>query len=281
MTNIFAWLQEWATVISGLGSVALTFGLVYLYWKQQGLLKRELNREMRASHTETLKKRVRAWHGDIDKIGISDEVPMKESSTNLPTVHSASVDSAPAVVNILGEEDEFRVIPESIEDDQYLHDLLDNHAPELEDLKETIENQNEAFKSAQDSFLDECPQGETIETENYTLQPMRRYPEWVFERAVKLHRAHVDTSKGREKDIAESRLRGTNSEDPEKAAIWYSPISEGGPSTYEAVMMSGDLENHDEFEDEILDQLVELHHKTIDEIGEEGIYEHAVEARVS
>lgn len=53
-------------------------------------------------------------------------------------------------MNILGEEDEFRVVPEAIEDDQHLHDLLDNHAPELKDFKETIENQYEAFESARD-----------------------------------------------------------------------------------------------------------------------------------
>lgn len=79
VSAIAVWLQEWAAVISGLGSIALTAGLVYLYSRQtsiqedqQDLLRRELNREVRQGHTETLRKRIRAWHGDIDEIGMKE-----------------------------------------------------------------------------------------------------------------------------------------------------------------------------------------------------------------
>lgn len=277
-SGLWSWLLTWDTAIGAFGSIGVSALLVALYAKQHGLLKQELNREMRINHTETLKKRIRAWHGDIDDIGVSNKPPTEENSNNLPTVYGASVDPAPAVMNLVGREDEFRVVPETLEDDQYLQDLLNNHATELKELKQSIESQYEAFEYARNSFLEEFPGGETIETEHYTLQPMDFFSEWVFKRAVKLHRSQVDTSKEREKDIAETRLRGTNSADPEKAAIRYSPVGEGGISTYEAVIASGDLHGDQDHEDEFLDDLIELHFEAIDDIDDTGVYEHAVEA---
>jgi len=278
INDLWSWVLTWDTAIGAFGSIGVSALLVGLYWKQHDLLKHELNREMRINHTETLKKRIRAWHGDIDEIGVSSKPPMEETSNNLPTVNSASVDPAPAVMSLIGREDEFRVVPETLEDDQYLQDLLNNHATELKELKQSIESQHEAFEYARNSFLNEFPEGKSIEATHYTLQPMNFLSEWVFKRAVKLHRNQVDTSKDREKDIAETRLRGTNSADPEKAAIRYSPIRDGGTSTYEAVFASGDLEDHQDLEEEFLDNLIELHFEVIDDIDDSGVYEHAVEA---
>lgn len=265
-------------MISGLGSLALTVGLIYLYRKQQELLEQDINREMRVRHTETLKKRIRAWHGDLEEIETSDQAPVAGGSMNLPEVNSASVESAPPAVLVVPREDVFRVVPEAIEGDRYLEDLLENHAPELKELKQNIESQYAAFESARQSFVSEYPEAETIETEDYTLQPMSHHPEWVFERAVRLHRTGVDTSKQREKEIAESRLKGRTSADTERGSVFYSPTPDGGEATYEAVMASGELLDVEEYEDEIVDQLAEIHRGFIENINKKGVYEHGVEA---
>ncbi|WP_411963360.1 hypothetical protein [Haloferax sp. YSMS24] len=277
--SILSWLQAWDTAIGAIGSVVLTFMLVVLYAKQQGLLKRELNREVRWKHTETLKRRIREWHGDMDNIGLPDDpVEQIQNGSNLPVVKSASVEPAPAVISFGGEEDDFRVIPETIEDDRYLQDLLENHAPDLRELKETIEDLNEEFVAAQEAFVDECPEGETIDADGYHLRPREYNPEWVFQRAVRIHRSLYETDKDREKDIAESQIQGTNSADPERAVFWYSPVSDGGRSTYEVEFDSGDLERTDRFEDEIEEELVRIHQEAIDDVHADGVYRHTVEA---
>lgn len=277
--SVLSWLQTWDTVINAIGSVGLTLMLVILYWKQHGLLKRELNREVRQNHTETLKKRVREWHGDIDSIGLSDDpVEQFQNNLNLPTVRGASVEPAPAVMSAVGQEDDFRVVPETIEDDRYLQDLLENHAPDLRELKETIEDLHGEFMDAQESFIDEYPEGKTIDANGYALMPMDYYPKWVFKRAVLLHRSLYESDKEREKGIAETRLQGTNSASSEKAVIWYSPISDGGQGTYMAKFDSGDLRQADQHEDEIEDTLIRIHNRSIDDIGTEGIYQYTVEA---
>lgn len=277
--SVQSWLQTWDTAIGAIGSVVLSLMLVVLYAKQHGLLKRELNREVRRKHTETLKRRIREWHGDMDNVGLSDD-PAEQirNGSNLPVVKSPSVEPAPAEISFVGEEDDFRVIPETIEDDRYLQDLLENHAPDLRELKETIEDMNGEFVAAREAFVDECPEGETIDADGYYLRPMEYYPEWVFQRAVRIHRSLYETDRAREKGIAERRIQGANSADPERAVIWYSPVSDGGRSTYEAEFDSGDLEETDRFEDEIEDELARIHHEAIDDVRSDGVYRHAVEA---
>lgn len=277
--TILSWLQTWDTTIGAIGSVVLTFMLVVLYAKQHGLLKQDLNREVRLNHTETLKKRIREWHGDMDSIGLADD-PAKQvqNNSNLPVVRSASVDPAPAVISFVGEEDDFRVIPETIEDDRYLQDLLNHHASDLQKQKKKIKDLYEDFVAAQEEFTDKYPMGETIDLDGYTLIPMNYYPEWTFKQAVRLHRSLYETNKEREKEIAESRIQGTNSADPERAVIWYSPVSESGRSTYKAKFDSDDLEEANLYEDEIEEDLIRIHHETIDGIGTEGVYQHTVEA---
>lgn len=277
--SILSWLQTWDTAIGAIGSVILTLMLVILYAKQHGLLKRELNREVRSNHTETLKKRIREWHGDMENIGLSDDPAEQiQDNLNLPVVRSASVDPAPAVLSFIGEEDDFRVIPETIENDRYLQDLLNNHAPDLRKQKENIEDLYKEFVATQEAFIDESPAGETIDADGYTLMPMDYYPEWTFERAVRLHRSLYETDKEREKDIAENRIQRTNSADSERGIIWYSPTTDGGQSTYRVKSDSDYLDDINQYEDEIEKELIRIHNEAIDGIDTEGIYQHTVEA---
>lgn len=279
MVNILAWLQEWATVISGIGSLTLTFGLVYLYWKQQNLLKRELNREVRENHTRTLRERIRAWHGDMDEVGDAD-IDLFSDDTRLPKVQAASVKPAPPIMQDVTRDWEFRVVPELIENDRYLHDLLENHAPELKSLKETIEGQYNEFSSAKQSFIDEYPESDAFDNGNYVMEPMDEFPKWIFERAVILHREYRNRDKEKMRDIAKSRLEDGNGLDQDTGGKFYSPTSlDGGhPSTYKVTPHSGEYEDLEKSEDEIHERLVEIHHEAIDEVNDSGVYEYAVTA---
>lgn len=282
LTGIGMWLKDWGPVISGLGSLALTGGLVYLYSRQtsiqesqQDLLRRELNREVRQGHTDTLRKRIRAWHGDMDEIGVSEEAFFSDE-TNLPKVKGASVEPAPALITVAGEEPEFRVIPEAIEHDRYLHDLLENHAPDLKEAKQEIENQYERFSDARDAFISEYSDAPVIENDQYAIRPMDHYPRWVFERAVLFHRKQRDVDKDRLRNIIESHIGNSSSVNVDTATKFFSGLE--GPGTYEATIKSGDFDEYGLYEDEIEEQVVNIHFDAIDEIGDDGIYAHAVEA---
>lgn len=79
------------------------------------------------------------------------------------------VEPAPPLVNVIGQDVEFRVVPEALEDDRYLQDILENHAHDLRELKEDIEQQYEEFDSAREAFYEAYSGGPTVETEEYTL----------------------------------------------------------------------------------------------------------------
>ena len=278
--ELFSWLQEWAQVIAGLGSLVLTGGLVYLYWQQQDLLKRELNREVRNSHTDTLRKRIRAWHGDIDELGVSDDAGFFSDNTNLPEVRGASVQPAPALINMVGTDSDFRVIPQAIEDDRYMRDLLENHAPELRELKEEIEQQYQEFEGRKERFRNEFPDAPSVETDDYMLEPTQYFDLWVFKSTVTLYRAHLESDKERLRAIAEDSVENESSARPDPAIVSYTADARGGSKviTYEAQLKSGELEDLNELGEEIEDQVLQLYFDAIEEIGDEGIYRYAVEA---
>lgn len=284
---ILSWLQEWSAVVSGLGSLALTTGLVYLYSRQtsiqeeqQDLLTRDLNREVRMAHTETLRKRIRAWHGDMDEIDVKGGGAWFTDETNLPKVTGVGVEPAPPLVEVVGHDVKFRVVPEALEDDRYLQDLLEHHAHELREVKKEIEQQYDEFANAKESFLQGYSGGPTIKTDVCKLKPRQAFTEWVFDRAVLLSREQRDREKQKMKDIVEDRLRGTNSADPNSGKMYFSAsgIDDRGPATYEAIAQSGDYDDLKEKEEEIDTQIVELHWDAIDEIGDGEIYKYPEEA---
>lgn len=277
--SVFSWLQEWAQVIAGLGSVLLTGGLVYLYWQQQNLLKRELNRDVRHRHTETLRKRIRAWHGDIDELGVSDDAGFFSDETNLPKVLGASVEPAAPLIDVVGRDTGFRVVPEAIEDDRYLRDLLENHASELRELKEEIEQLYQDYESAEREFRSDFSDGPEIETDGYLLKPTAYFDEWVFEKAVILNRDHLDTDKETLRAIAEDSMDESSARsDP--AAVSYTADARGSARvyTYEAQLKSGELDDLEGYGDEIEGEVLEIYHDAIDDLGSDGVYRHAVEA---
>jgi len=275
LADPLTWLQEWQAVISGLGSLVLSGFLVLLYAKQHGLLKRELNREVRKNHTETLRKRIRAWHGDLDEIGGSTDDLFGSDNTKLPSVRRVSVMPAPSSTGDMMVNQEFRVVPERIENDKYLHDLLENHAPDLKNLKQTIEGQYEDLVAARKAFSDEFSVPEPIETDEYTAEPLDQFTRWAFEQAVVYHRGRQDLDEIRA--ITQEQLDGANSAKSNPGIAYYKP-TQGGGSTYEVDIESDDFTDLDEFEDEVTEQVREIHLEAIDGIGEDGVYQHAVEA---
>lgn len=277
--NVFGWLQEWTQVIAGLGSVLLTGGLVYLYWQQQNLLKRELNRNVRHQHTETLRKRIRAWHGDIDELGVSDDAGFFSDETNLPKVRGASVEPADPLIEVVGRDTEFRVVPEAIEDDRYLRDLLENHASELQELKKDIEQLYRDFKSTKSDFRGEFADAPRIKTNKYFLNPTPHFDEWIFEKAVILNRGYLDIDKERLRAIAEDSLDEATAK-PDPAIVSFTADARGNTRvyTYEAQLNSGNLDDLDEYRDEIEEEVLKIYYDAIDNLGSDGIYRHAVEA---
>lgn len=199
---------------------------------------------------------------------------------NLPKVTGIDVEPAPPIVETVGDEPEFRVVLEVLEDDRYLRDLLENHADDLRELKEAIEQQYAEFDEVRQAFLEGYPDGHSIETDVYTLQPKRAFPEWVFERAVLLNRKHRGRGKQKMKDVAESRLTGTNSADPTSGKKYFSAsgIDDRGPAAYEVVAASGEYDDLEENEDEINSRVVEIHRDAIDEIGDGELYDYPVKA---
>lgn len=277
--TVFNWLQEWAQVIAGLGSVLLTGSLVYLYWQQQNLLKRELNRDIRHRHTETLRKRIRAWHGDIDELGVSDGAGFFSDETNLPNVRRASVESAAPLVDLVGRNTGFRVVPEAIEDDRYLRDLLENHAGELQELKEEIEGLYQDFESTKSDFRSEFSDGRKVETEGYILEPTPYFEDWVFQKAVILNREHLSTDQERLRAIAKDSMDETRARsDPAMVSFTADARGSDRVYTYEAQLKSDDLDDLDEHRGEIEEEVLEIYYDAIDDLGDEGVYRHAVDA---
>lgn len=278
ISSMLNWLQDW-------GPILLSLALVLLYYRQtsisdrqtsiqtrqQELLEHQLNREFRQSHTETLRERVRAWHGDLEE---NIEVGNNgfEDDTNLPRVKQASVQPAPPSIYSAGDEPDFRVVPEDLEADRYLQDLLENHAPELRRLKEDLEAQYKEFDSKRERFVEEYSGGPSHETDQYDLKPTNRFNEWVFRQTVSYHRKHSTRDKQKLRSIAEDRIERSGG-NPDRATLLFTADSR---YTYECMSKSGDFGSLTEIEDDLQDLVLEIYYEAIDEIGSDGAYQHAV-----
>lgn len=247
-------LLNWSPVISGVGSLILSTALVWLYYQQKELDKKRINREVRSKHTEILRERVELWLGE-------SQSRSGEEYSNLPQVKGAKIDPAPAKHNIAFEE-QFRVVPEMIEKDRYLEDLLDNHAEDLKVLKEGIEQKYEIFKSLKNEFMDLHEGGEVLERDMYVIRPTDAFNEWIFGRAVLLYR---DTYYGKEelKEIVDDGVENTPHGYGD--TIMYSGSSSAASPrkfAYEAEV--DDIKWYNENKEELSDKIKELFYVSID-----------------
>jgi len=185
--------MEFAGIVT---SGILTAALVILYFRQTTLLEdqidlraQELNREVRQSHTETLRERVYAWLGTDDVPRTIDDLNdiFESSEGRLPKV--TATDVKPPEDSFYSDQstEDFQVVPFGLEDDRYFVDLLKNHAPELDERKDTIEAKHSTFVDLRAQFEEEF-EGISLNQESLTVEPGVYLTRWVFEGIVKIER---------------------------------------------------------------------------------------------
>lgn len=211
----------WFAALNAAGSTGLTLILAVLYFRQskilesqQNLLSAELNRSVRQKHTETLRERVREWHGNIE-FDDPDQDPWQRSGDNLPTVTSTSFKSAAGGT---ASEDGFTAIPTHLRYDRYFRDLLKNHAPELRRKATAIEQLQFEFKQEEAEFEQNFNYLVTKDCGRYTLEPEKYLAEWIFEELVKIKRRSEETFETRRERILAQI--STTSEFPDGSVIW-------------------------------------------------------------
>jgi len=249
-SGVYIYLNEsWIIVVELAVSGVLTAALVILYFRQtaildsqKNLLTQELNREARQQHTETLRKRVRIWHGNPDKQ--TSQNPLEGPENNLPAISQSAFQSAPTGFHVLKFEDEidFQVVPHQLQGDRYLEDLLENHAPDLKDAKSEIEQLYDEFKTLRNEFGESYDGGEVIEKEHYVLTPADYLANWVFNYLVRLRRGYI-SSIGEVKGRAISDLESAETTVyPDDSRVWVQ--SSVGGHRYRAIY-AADMDSAD------------------------------------
>lgn len=178
------------TILNLAVSGVLSAALVILYFRQSSILEsqkdlitQELNREARQQHTETLRERVIEWHGDPGLEGT--DIPFGDSDFNFPTIARASFRSAPTGMSAaLNGDEPFQVIPDQLQGDRYLADLLENHAPDLRETAEEIERLHDEFTTLQEEFREKYDDGVVERKSGYTIEPDEFLSKWIFQLVV-------------------------------------------------------------------------------------------------
>ncbi|MFC7069507.1 hypothetical protein [Halobaculum lipolyticum] len=214
------------TILSVAVSAGLSAALVILYFRQSAILESqrdlltaELNRGTREQHTETLRHRVRLWHGNPDRE--TGESPIDGPQLSLPTVGTCSFNSAPAggdFIEFAGEEEEFHVIPRQLHGDRYLVDLLNNHARDLKLQMRYVHYLNTRFEEQRSSFIEEFDYGVDVEGDGFTLKPQEDLSRWIFDHLVKIERGIFDSfGEARKSMIGKISSTGNH---PEEPIVW-------------------------------------------------------------
>jgi len=258
------------------GSILLTIALVGLYYQQYRLHNWEYNQDIRRRHTETLKERIRVWHGDIDDVGAESD-PLGGDNTNLPTVNRASVDPAPGGVDHIDIANEFRVVPAIIEDDRYLKDLLENHATDLDALREEIHQQYSEFEQLREEFTTAYEPPDPIEEDGYSVATTSSFPTWLFESLLRIQRHTVETNVDDIQGELEAAIDRTGSGKPDRGTIAFGGHPAGGSTRYilRATLDSGDLSTLDTHDDAIETASLRLGEQELQRAKDEPIAEYA------
>ncbi|SFB72092.1 hypothetical protein SAMN05444422_101465 [Halobiforma haloterrestris] len=268
-------------------SALLTVALVILYFRQtlllesqRDLLTQELNREARQQHTETLRDRVRLWHGNPDKKTASN--PIDQPQRNLPAVKDASFETAPTGSYSMAfpDDEPFQVIPHHLQGDRYLEDLLQNHAPNLRKKKNEIDQLHGRFVSMRDKFVRSFEEGIVRDEAMFTIEPADYFGRWMFEFLVAYER-------GKYEDFAELRGRiqsqleaGTTGLHPDEPRLWIRADIGGNSSraAYSVVHKSGNREALREHQSAVKEDVIDLVQQVVDQLEEDYPYYHTEEA---
>lgn len=277
--------SDWFSLLNVAVSAALSSALVLLYFRQstilesqKELLKAEMNRGIREQHTETLRERVRKWHGNPDQ-EISDD-PVDQPSKNLPFVGTVSFTSAPTPTRIsfAFEEDEFRVMPQYLENDRYMRDLLENHAPDLKEQAERVVTLKEQLDTHQQEFLSEFDYERETHYDEFRLEPQDYLSRWFFEHLIRLERGLTD-------DFSELSERmtdevGSTGHHPDEPAVWIraeaSDIDER--AIYGARYDEGECVEWQESRSELVDEVKDVVKSTIEDVEDDYPFETVTQA---
>ncbi|WP_133412268.1 hypothetical protein [Natrarchaeobaculum sulfurireducens] len=275
-------IRSFEIAVSGV----LTAVLAILYFRQTTILEqqkelrvRELDRELRQQHTETLRERIKEWHGDPShSLGSTEETEL-----NLPSVSGTSFNSAQTkdVYVVDGgrqlEESSFSVIPESLDGDKYFKDLLENHATDLKRQKERIEELHQEFVDHRNSFVN-ATYGETIEEDQCILKPTEEFSSWIFELFLRekrsLLRPDLET-KSQQVLVQASYVNDSHQ------IHRYTRSGYGQHSIYTAHLKDDvelNKEEIDELEEEVECKTDELIQETLERIKKREEYSHIQEA---
>jgi hypothetical protein len=267
-------------------SALLTTALVILYSRQtqmlesqRDLLTQEMNREARQQHTETLRERIRLWHGEPETTATVD--PSRSSDTNLPSVGYSSFNSAPTggVDTIGSDEDEFKVIPYHLTDDRYLHDLLDNHATDLDEQKAEIEELQQKFQSLRKEFKHEFDAAIVEKKDDYSLEPSEYFNQWIFEHLVAEKRGKYENYDGMRERVIGRLREGSTTKHPEEPRIWIlANLGDRNRAVYSAVGRSADWDPNMDKKSDIGNETQRIVAEVFDTIESEAPYETIEEA---
>lgn len=278
---IFDWLRDWAEVISGLGSLVLSAGLLYLYFQQTTILEqqrnlriKELNHEVRQNHTETLRKRVRMWHGDPDReqpeIRTGSDIGL-DSDLNIPRVTATSIEPAPAEIEVVPRDDTFRVVPAKLEGDRYLQDLLQNHAPDLRESKNSLEELEKEINELRDEFIKEYDEGAIIEHDAYVVEPLPYFSEWLLDQVIRVERGYRDDFEEVMEIIEDGIENAAGYARPEEGKVFI-PLRDREQGVFQATATTGDLGSLDEYREQIHERVLEVVEQAFEEIMESPSY---------
>lgn len=184
--------ERWLTALNVGVSAILTAALVSLYYgqisvlqSQEDLKRTEINMEIRKQHTEALRKRVAAWHGNTEPTQMSDNplpVPRNDDERGLPRANSTGFSSAPGEVDVAVpfEDREFDVVPIGLQDDPFLDDFVNNHANDVNKCVKSIERHQAKFDSLRSQFVDSLDLNFGPVDESYEIEWASGLPIWVF-----------------------------------------------------------------------------------------------------
>lgn len=266
-----------SVVVSGL----LTAALVILYFQQtrildaqRDLFAQDLNRDVRQKHTEILRHRIEEWlgHSPGTREEFGDVVARQPT---LPVVTPVGVQSAAKTVRVVGDE-EFLAAPSWLQDDQYFDDLLENHAPELDELKTEIEELEAEFSEQKERFIEQVGKLPQVETDEYVIEPAYNFEEWVFEQILLLERGYETHDELI--DRASSVVSATAMRQDD-VTVYPGEEGYGMPiGVIQARTKTGDYDAISENRDEIEDEIVSLLRSVIRDIDEINPYDSAREA---
>lgn len=176
-------LATFASAIGMILLVGITTWYAYATHRGTTLSLNQQSYRIRKEHTDTLRERVDDWLGEYDE--------RIDVYHGIPRVQEIDVVSAPTG-SLQPERDEFRVYPNSLEGDKFLDDLLQNHAEELAQLIDDIEDAQSKFESLRDDFNDGYEDTEPLDSLPFKAEPGKSYGYWAFNQALWIERTDLD-----------------------------------------------------------------------------------------